>query len=189
MRDIRRIFVHCTAGSQKQTLKDLSNEFKNKGWKNPGYHYVVFPNGKVEQLLPESEVSNGVQGYNSTSINVSYVGGINKQGGAVDNRTDEQKESLLTLLTQLKKKYPNAHIMGHRDIWGKNPKNWKKQCPCFDAEEEYAFLDTMKVEKYEDSTENIDQTAEPAHPEIYVYNNETDYTGLLDKHTPWKKTN
>ena len=27
--------------------------------------------------------------------------------------------------------------MGHRDIWGKNPKNWKKQCPCFDAEAEY----------------------------------------------------
>lgn len=78
--------------------------------------------------------------------------------------------------------------MGHRDIWGKSPSKWKKMCPCFDAEEEYAFLDTMKVEKYEDSTENIDQTAEPAHPEIYVYNNETDYTGLLDKHTPWKKT-
>lgn len=60
MRDIRRIFVHCTAGSQKQTLKDLLNEFKNKGWKNPGYHYVVFPDGKIEQLLDEDKVSNGV---------------------------------------------------------------------------------------------------------------------------------
>ena len=30
MRDIRRIFVHCTAGSQKQTKNDLLKEFKNK---------------------------------------------------------------------------------------------------------------------------------------------------------------
>lgn len=54
MREIKRIFVHCTAGNQKQTLKDLLNEFKAKGWKSPGYHYVVFPDGKVEQLLDES---------------------------------------------------------------------------------------------------------------------------------------
>ena len=47
----------------------------------------------------------------------------------------------MTLLGALKRKYTDAHIMGHRDIWGKNPKNWKKQCPCFDAEAEYGFLD------------------------------------------------
>ena len=152
MRDIRRIFVHCTAGSQKQTLKDLLNEFKNKGWSAPGYHYVVFPNGKVEQLLDVSKVSNGVQGYNSTSINVAYVGGIDNQGRATDNRTEEQKTSLLDLLTQLKRKYPNAHIMGHRDIWGKKPTQWRKQCPCFDAEKEYAHLDDIKIEKYDDSS-------------------------------------
>ena len=99
MRDIRRIFVHCTAGNQKQTLKDLLNEFKAKGWSNPGYHYVVFPDGKVEQLLREDKVSNGVQGYNSTSINVAYVGGIDSKGRATDNRTEAQKASLLDLLT------------------------------------------------------------------------------------------
>ena len=27
--------------------------------------------------------------------------------------------------------------MGHRDIWGKDSKKWKKWCPCFDAEQEY----------------------------------------------------
>ena len=156
MREIQRIFVHCTAGSQKQTLKDLLNEFKNKGWSNPGYHYVVFPNGKVEQLLGEDKVSNGVQGYNSTSINVAYVGGIDEKGRACDNRTDAQKLALGNLLLELKKKYPNAHIMGHRDIWGKKPSNWKKQCPCFDAEEEYAGLDNVILEKYDDATEPIE---------------------------------
>lgn len=184
MRDIRRIFIHCTAGSQKQTLKDLLKEFKDKGWKNPGYHYVVFPDGNVEQLLPQSEVSNGVQGYNSTSINVAYVGGIDNKGRAIDNRTDAQKEALETLLRSLKVCYPNAHIMGHRDIWGKDPSKWKKQCPCFDAETEYAYLDDAPIGKYDDATEAFD-AEEPAHPELYVYENKTDYTGLLKSLKPW----
>ena len=47
MRKITRIFVHCTAGSQKQTVEDLKAEFKRKGWKAPGYHYVVDAQGQV----------------------------------------------------------------------------------------------------------------------------------------------
>lgn len=184
MRDIRRIFIHCTAGNQKQTLNDLLAEFKKKGWKSPGYHYVVFPDGKVRQLLPENQVSNGVQGYNSTSINVAYVGGIDSKGRAVDNRTEAQKESLVELLEDLKSRYPNAHIMGHRDIWGKNPKNWKKMCPCFDAEKEYEYLDEVKLDKYDDAVE-INEDAEPAHPELYVYDKPRDYTSLLNKYKPW----
>lgn len=186
MRDIRRIFIHCTAGNQKQTLKDLLNEFKAKGWSNPGYHYVVFPDGKVEQLLREDKVSNGVQGYNSTSINIAYVGGIDNQGRATDNRTEAQKASLLDLLTQLKRKYPNAHIMGHRDIWGKKPTQWRKQCPCFDAEKEYAPLDDIELEKYSDSgaPEEVKMASKP------VENSPVEPKSWLDKVknlAPWNK--
>ena len=91
-------------------------------------------------MLDESKISNGVKGYNSTSINVAYVGGVDSKLKPVDNRTEAQKEALITLLSGLKKRYPNAHIMGHRDIWGKDPKKWQKWCPCFDAEAEYAEI-------------------------------------------------
>lgn len=144
MRKIERIFVHCTAGSQKTTLKQLENEFKAKGWKSPGYHYVVFPDGKIEQMLDESKVSNGVRGFNSTSINVSYVGGVDSKLKPIDNRTEAQKASLIKILTELKSRYPEAKIMGHRDIWGKDPKKWQKWCPCFDAEEEYKEIGVFK---------------------------------------------
>ena len=187
MRDIRRIFVHCTAGSQKQTLKNLLDEFKRKGWSAPGYHYVVFPNGKVEQLLDESKVSNGVQGYNSTSINVAYVGGIDERGRACDNRTEAQKLSLGDLLTTLKRKYPNAHIMGHRDIWGKKPTNWKKQCPCFDAEAEYAGLDNIDLGKYDDATDEQPSIVMPLFTEEVK---KIDYSNIwekIKKLCPWTK--
>ena len=135
--------MHCTASNQKITKQQLLNEFKDRGWKNPGYHYVIFPDGKLEQLLSEDKVSNGVQGYNSTSINIAYVGGIDSKGNPIDNRTQAQKDKLFDLLILLKQQYPNAHIMGHRDIWGKNKNCWKKYCPCFDAEEEYSNLETL----------------------------------------------
>lgn len=126
MRLIERIFVHCTASSQKWGVKDLWDEFKRKGWKNPGYHYVITKDGGIHQMLPIEMVSNGVKGYNSTAINIAYVGGIDSKGKAVDNRTKEQKDALATLLKQLKKKYPNAAIMGHRDIWGQTSRSGRR---------------------------------------------------------------
>lgn len=144
MRRIERIFVHCTAGSQRQTVEDLRKEFRDRGWRNPGYHYVVLADGRIVALLPENEVSNGVRGYNATSVNVAYTGGIDSRGRAVDNRTAGQRRSLRRILSELRERYPDAVILGHRDISPDRNGNgivdpWEriKECPCFDAEEEY----------------------------------------------------
>lgn len=140
MRKVKYIAVHCTAGSQKATVNDLLAEFKRKGWKAPGYHYVITADGKIHQLLDTEKVSNGVKGYNSVSVNIAYTGGMD----GVDNRTDEQKKSLVALLKLLRKRYPDAVIQGHRDFSpdlngnGKIEKSeWTKMCPSFDAKTEY----------------------------------------------------
>ncbi len=147
MRNIKYIAVHCTAGRQTQTIGDLEREFRQKGWKNPGYHYVVRPDGTVAQMLDEEKVSNGVQGYNSVTVNVAYIGGIDTKGKAIDNRTEAQKKALRTLLKVIHNRYPTAVIQGHRDFSpdlnrnGKIERNeWIKECPCFDAKEEYKDL-------------------------------------------------
>ena len=140
MRKIKYIAVHCTAGSQKATVDDLLTEFKRKEWKAPGYHYVITADGKIHQLLDTEKVSNGVKGYNSVAVNIAYTGGMD----GVDNRTDEQKKSLVALLKLLRKRYPDAVIQGHRDFSpdlngnGKIEKSeWIKMCPSFDAKTEY----------------------------------------------------
>lgn len=155
MRRIKRIFVHCTASWQETTTIDsLKMEFRDNGWKNPGYHYVIFPNGKIVQMLDENKVSNGVKDYNSTAINVAWVGGIkyndNKKIMSFDNRTTEQKVALFDLLVKLKLKYRDAIVMGHRDISPDLNHNgvvdpWEriKECPCFDAMVEY--MDINKI--------------------------------------------
>lgn len=147
MREIKYIAVHCTASSPHTTIKELQQEFRRKGWKNPGYHYVVAADGAITQLLDEEKVSNGVKGFNSVSINVAYIGGIDTTGKPIDNRTDEQKASLRSLLKLLHKKYPTAVIQGHRDFSpdlnhdGRITSNeYIKACPCFDAKKEYANI-------------------------------------------------
>lgn len=156
MRAITRIFVHCTAGWQNTTTIDsLKKEFANKGWKNPGYHWVVFPDGKIVKLLEETKVANGVLGYNPNSIHVAWVGGIECLNSwdkikSVDNRTPEQKLALFDLLVKIKLRYKDAMILGHRDISPDLNHNgvvdaWEriKDCPCFDAMVEY--MDINKI--------------------------------------------
>ncbi len=141
MRTINTIFIHCTASRQTATTNDILNEFRQKGWKSPGYHYLVRPDGKVDSLLDIRKPSNGVAGHNAHSINIAYIGGLSAEGKPADNRTIEQKAAIVHLLLQLRELFPKARIMGHRDIWGAyDPKAWRKQCPCFNATREYGAI-------------------------------------------------
>ena len=136
MRNINYIAIHCTATQPETSIASIQNYWKNNlGWKNPGYHYIIDRFGNVVNLLPIELVSDGVQGYNSQTINISYVGGIDKSGKPKDTRTEAQKQSILKLLKELRVKFPKAKIQGHRDF-----PNVKKACPSFDAKREYSLI-------------------------------------------------
>ncbi len=153
MRKITKIFVHCTASRQESTTEaTLRNEFKRKGWGACGYHYVVKPDGGIIILEPDEKVANGVAGYNKNSIHVAWIGGVDKtHPNGIDNRTGAQKLTLFDLLVKLKQKYPEAVILGHRDISPDLNHNgvvdpWEriKACPCFDAMKEYEDINELK---------------------------------------------
>ncbi|MEG1499389.1 MAG: N-acetylmuramoyl-L-alanine amidase [Bacteroidales bacterium] len=145
MRNIQYLVIHCTASSQNTTtLSSLNRTWKDRGWNTPGYHYLIMPNGDLITLLEENKISNGVKGYNAITINIAYVGGINAQGKAIDNRTEKQKATLFFLLENLRERYPKAEIQGHRDFSPDTnyngiieKKEYLKECPCFDAKQEY----------------------------------------------------
>ena len=136
MREIKYLAVHCTATPQTATVSSIQSYWRNVlKWKMPGYHFIIKPNGEVVQLLEIEKVSNGVKGFNSVSINISYIGGVDSQNKPIDNRTENQKKALLDLLKKLKKQFPKAIIQGHRDF-----PEVKKACPSFNAKEEYKNL-------------------------------------------------
>ena len=139
MRKIKYIAVHCTAGNQAANVDDLRKEFARKGWKNPGYHYVITADGVIHQLLDNEKVSNGVRGYNAVTVNVAYTGGIDlATRKPLDNRTAAQKASLRAVLKVLHSLFPTAIIEGHRDFPGVS-----KACPSFDAKAEYADIQSI----------------------------------------------
>ena len=127
-RDIKHIVIHCSGSSETQTVKGLIDYWKNeKGWEKPGYHYAVERDGDVIKMLDESQMANGAKGYNQSSIHIGWIGGLVK-GNQVDNRTKLQEAALFNKVVELSVKYPNAEIVGHRDL-----PLVAKSCPLFDV--------------------------------------------------------
>lgn len=139
MRAIKYIAVHCTAGSRRNTAREVVKYHTvTLGWKAPGYHYIVEADGNVVEALPVDRISNGVKGYNAVTINVAYIGGVDTSKPGLppaDTRTPAQKAALRRLLTELRRRFPDAEIRGHRDF-----PNVHKACPSFDAIKEYADI-------------------------------------------------
>jgi N-acetylmuramoyl-L-alanine amidase len=148
VRVINKLVAHCTATLQTATVESLQRYWREKmKWTNPGYHYVILPDGTYRSLQDISKPSNGVAGHNIDSIHISYIGGVDAKGKAIDNRTPAQKETMRRLFTELKAKFPSAKILGHRDFSPDKNGNGKvdywervKECPCFDAIPEYANI-------------------------------------------------
>jgi N-acetylmuramoyl-L-alanine amidase len=132
MRQINYLVVHCTATQPTATVEAIKKYWKEvKGWGDtPGYHYLIHRDGEIEQLLDESQMSYGAYGHNTECVHISYIGGIDKDGKPLDNRTFAQKHSMFDKLMELSEKYPTAKILGHRDF-----PNVQKACPSFDVRE------------------------------------------------------
>ena len=136
MRTIELIVIHCSATrcDRRFSLEDLI-ACHDARFGFTGYHYYVTKDGTVYNTRHEQLVGAHARGYNQHSIGVCYEGGLTPDGEAADTRTPQQKVALKKLLKQLRRKYPQARILGHRDL-----PNVSKACPCFDAETEYAAL-------------------------------------------------
>ena len=133
MRTITLIIVHCSANKAGSALRmaDIDRYHRSLGWIGCGYHYVIPTDGTIEMGRPEEMVGAHCRNHNRHSIGVCYIGGLSAEGSPQDTRTEAQRAALRKLLTDLHRKYPQALIVGHRDL---NP---RKACPCFDAVKEY----------------------------------------------------
>jgi len=132
MRDIDLVVIHCSATPEGRDVStdEIRQWHLDRGWSDIGYHFVVELDGSVHDGRPLEIAGAHAKGHNANSIGVCYVGGLDESGGAKDTRTPEQEKALVELLEDLKDKYPEAQIIGHRDVSD-------KECPSFDATDEY----------------------------------------------------
>lgn len=150
MRKITHIVLHCTATPEGRevsasTIDAWHRNRRFEPYVDPatghrvyaGYHYLVHLDGSVERLRPEgARGQHCPQGnMNNVGLSVCYVGGVGSDMHPKDTRTPQQRTALLRLLREIKSRWPQAGIIGHRDVRGV-----AKACPCFDAAKEYAAL-------------------------------------------------
>lgn len=148
MRQVKYIVIHCTGGPQTQTLKSIKAYWKSIGWKNPGYCEIFNPDGSIDILTDVYSITNGVRGFNKECVHICYKGGVDDKGKIKDTRTDIVKEKMLRELYYLMGLFPDAKILGHRNLASKDINNngiidyWErvKACPSFDV---YEWLDSV----------------------------------------------
>ena len=143
---IDTIVIHCTATppGREVSRAELDRWHKAERFEPytdktgqvtyAGYHLLVHLDGSYERLRPDEHRGQHCkqENMNNRAVAVCYVGGVDNNNQPCDTRTEAQKRTLLTLVRTLKARYPNAQIIGHRDI-----KGVAKACPSFDAKREY----------------------------------------------------
>lgn len=142
MKKIIYLIIHCTATPEGKAITSAtirkwhtSPPPAGRGWKQVGYSDVIHLNGMVENLVPYDEdeyvqpreITNGVEGINSKSRHVVYVGGMDADGKKpMDSRTSEQRMALRNYVFNIIAHHPDILVAGHNQFAN-------KACPSFDV--------------------------------------------------------
>jgi len=117
------------------TAADIDRMHRARGFNGIGYHYFIRKNGMVEtgrDLSQPGRFETGAhsKGENSVSIGICVEGGVTRSARdvGVDNRTPAQIAAQIKLIRNLLRRFPNARVVGHRDMPGA-----ATQCPGYDA--------------------------------------------------------
>lgn len=137
------LIVHCSATPEGRSLDFEScreDHIRHRGFRDIGYHFYITRDGCIHRGRPLEQIGAHCKGHNRHSVGICYEGGLDARGQPADTRTLEQRACLLALLRELKRVFPRALVVGHRDL---NP---QKACPCFEAVREYWGLTTEDTE-------------------------------------------
>ena len=132
------IIIHCTATRETQdyTPEQLKHDHLQRGFIDVGYHFYIRKDGSVTQHRRLNEVGAHCRPFNRCSIGICYEGGLDTNGKPKDTRTLKQRASLIALVLDLHRQFPNAVIRGHNEMPGASP----RECPCYRPSTEYAYM-------------------------------------------------
>lgn len=134
MRPLKEIIIHCTGTipSNSTTVEAVRRYHVNhNGWKDIGYHYLIYLDGSIHQGRPLDQKGAHVKNHNEGTIGVCYVGGLDNNKKAKDTRTEAQKLALHRLVDALKTAFPTIKKVSGHYMYD------NKACPCFDVRAEF----------------------------------------------------
>ena len=133
MREVTKVIWHCSATKEGQdvTVETIRQWHLARGFRDIGYHFVIYRDGTIHKGREVDEVGAHCQQYNDHSIGICYIGGVETDGKTPkDTRTEEQKSSLYWITEKMCEIYPRATVHGHNEFAA-------KACPSFDARKDW----------------------------------------------------
>jgi N-acetyl-anhydromuramyl-L-alanine amidase AmpD len=134
---VKYIVIHysATAIEVEYPYGRLEADHLARGFREGGYHYYLPRKGgriagRDLSQAGRFEMGAHSKGENVESVGICFEGGLTRddmQTGR-DTRTAGQVDEMIRTILELKKRYPNAKVTGHRDMPGA-----ATQCPGFDA--------------------------------------------------------
>jgi N-acetylmuramoyl-L-alanine amidase len=119
---IKYLVVHCSSSPQDRgdTAVMIHRWHQERDFNGIGYHRVILENGSIQLGRPDYWQGAHTRGHNHESLGVCLIG----EGG---DATPEQLDSLAKVLYDWLDDYPEAEVLGHRDLY------IGKTCPGFDV--------------------------------------------------------
>lgn len=105
------LVFHHTA-SKTLAPEDINNMHIQEGWGGIGYHFYIRKDGTIYRGRPENIVGAHAIGRNRNSIGICLEGNFE-----TEDPTEEQKNSLVKISTDMIIKYNLEGILGHRDVY------------------------------------------------------------------------
>jgi len=128
MRPINKIIIHCssTPEGKDYTVEQIRQwHIQGNGWRDIGYHFVIYRDGSVHEGRPITVVGAHCKGLNARSVGICYVGGCAADGKTPkDTRTPAQRAALVALVRKLRSQFPGTTVHGHNEFAN-------KACPSF----------------------------------------------------------
>lgn len=131
------IFVHCSATKPSMDIgRDVIYDWhvNQNGWSDIGYNTIIRRDGTEEggrDLDNDGnfyeETGAHAKGFNTGSIGICLIGGVNDKGQPDSNFTFEQYCTLLSVIKKIRKIYGHIPVRGHRDVSS-------KACPSFNVQ-------------------------------------------------------
>ena len=94
------------------TAEDIHRWHLANGWAGIGYHMFITKEGLVYEGRPLNTVGAQIAGHNSRGIGICVEGNYDVE----QQLPEAQYKAVLEVLDYLKGIYPNAELIGHRDI-------------------------------------------------------------------------
>ena len=124
------IVIHSTQTKPNANIniRTVDEWHRKRGMLKVGYHFFIRREGLIEVGRGVNDIGSHTKENDLDSVSVCLAGGLNTRGIVAPDYAKEQVETLFVLVKTLIHMYPDAYVVGHRDLS-------TTECPSFNVKE------------------------------------------------------